>query len=131
MDVEFTTAAGDRGTRYRGKIRYVGPSVRQQTRDAIVEAVVENPNHALRPGMFVTAELTLGERPVAAVPRSAVRSDGSQRHLFVAMAGRLEDRLVQAAEPRGADVPILNGIKPGDMVVETVTPDVRDGARVK
>lgn len=131
QEIEFTTAAGDRGVRYKGKIRYVGPAVRQQTRDAIVEAVVENPNHALRPGMFVTAELALGERPVAAVPVSAVKVDGAQRHLFVASAGRLEDRLVQAADARGTDVPIINGIKPGEMVVETVTPDVRDGARVK
>jgi len=131
MEVEFTTAAGDRGVRYKGKIRYVGPSVRQQTRDAIVEAVVDNPNHALRPGMFVTAQLSLGEQPVAAVPRTAVRSEGSQRHLFVALNGRLEDRLVQAADPRGADVPILNGVKPGDLVVENVTADVRDGVRVK
>jgi membrane fusion protein (multidrug efflux system) len=131
MEVQFTTASGDRGARYKGKIRYIGPAVRQQTRDAIVEAVVDNPNHALRPGMFVTAQLALGQQPVAAVPASAVKSEGTQRHLFVATGDRLEDRLVQVADATEGNVPILNGVKPGEMVVDKLTPDVRDGARVK
>jgi len=130
MEVQFTTAA-DRSARYKGKIRYIGPAVRAQTRDAVVEALVENPNHTLLPGMFVTAELALGEQPVAAVPATAIKTDGAQRHLFVAMGDRIEDRLVQAGDAHGGDLPILNGVKPGEMVVEKLTPDVRDGARVK
>jgi RND family efflux transporter MFP subunit len=131
LPIDFKIASADKDVRFHGHIRYVGPSVRQQTRDAVVEAVVDNPTHALRPGMFVTAELALGEQSLPAVPRTALRAEGVQRHLFVASGGRVEDRLVQAAEPRGPDVPIINGVKVGEMVVEAVTADVRDGARVK
>jgi len=81
--------------------------------------------------MFVTARSVLGEDTVAAVPRSAVRADGSQRRVFVVANGRVEERVVQAAEERGGMVPVLNGVKAGDKVVENVTADVRDGARVK
>src|SRR6185436_6330352 len=80
---------------YSGKIRYVGPSVRRQSRDAIVEAVFTNESHELRPGMFVTARLALGQQTLPAVPAKAVKEDGTLRHVFVANAGRLEDRLVQ------------------------------------
>ena len=64
---------------------------------------------------------------------SAVRAEGTLRHVFVAQAGRLEDRLVQVAEGASMNdlMAIVNGIKPGEQVVINVTPDVRDGARVQ
>jgi membrane fusion protein (multidrug efflux system) len=129
MTVEFHTASDT--VVHSGRIRYVGPAVRRQTRDAIVEAIVENAGHDLRPGMFVSARLALGEQSLPAVPETAVRADGTLRHVFVAQGGRLEDRLVQAAETQNGQVPILSGLKAGEPVVADLTPDVRDGARVK
>jgi hypothetical protein len=41
MQVDFRTSGGADKV-YYGKIRYVGPSVRRQSRDAIVEAVFAN-----------------------------------------------------------------------------------------
>jgi membrane fusion protein (multidrug efflux system) len=129
MKVEFQTAGSDK--RYTGHVKYIGPSVREQSRDAVVEATVDNPPPELRPGMFVTAQLALGEDVVPAVPKSAVRADGSQKRVFVVTNGRVEERIVQASEERGGIVPVLNGVKAGDLVVENLTSDVRDGARVK
>jgi membrane fusion protein (multidrug efflux system) len=131
MLVDFRTTAGSGGQVYHGKIRYVGPSVRRQSRDGIVEAVFDNANHDLRPGMFVTARLALGEQTLPTVPATALRAEGSLRHVFVAVGGRLEDRLVQADDQHGNDVPIVSGLKAGEQVVADLTPDVRDGARVK
>jgi membrane fusion protein (multidrug efflux system) len=107
MQVDFQTSGGS-DKRYHGKIRYVGPSVRRQSRDAIVEAVFSNQTHELRPGMFVTARLALGEQTLPAVPAKAVRADGTMKHVFVA-----------------------TGVKTGELVVAELTPDVRDGAKVK
>jgi membrane fusion protein, multidrug efflux system len=133
MEVAFrTTGGGASGSKvYHGKIRYVGPSVRRQSRDAIVEAVFTNETHELRPGMFVTARLALGEQSLPTVPAKAVRADGTLKHVFVATGGRLEDRLVQAGEPLDGEVPIVSGVKTGEQVVAELTPDVRDGAKVK
>ena len=69
--------------------------MRAATRDAVVEAAIENQGHDLRPGMFVTARLALGEQTLPAVPASAVRVEGTLRHVFAVTDGRLEDRLVQ------------------------------------
>ena len=132
MQVDFQTSGGGGGdARYHGKIRYVGPAVRRQSRDAIVEAVFANQTHQLRPGMFVTARLALGEETLPAVPSKAVRDEGTLKHVFVATGGRLEDRLVQAREPIDGQVPIVSGVKAGEQVVAELTPDVRDGAKVK
>jgi membrane fusion protein (multidrug efflux system) len=130
MNVDFHTASSEDSV-VHGKVRYIGPSVRRQTRDAVVEAVVDNAGHDLRPGMFVTATLALGEQTLPAVPKSAVREEGTLRHVFLVDAGRLEDRLVQVSEPFGGLVPVVNGLRPGDKVVTEVTPDMRDGARVQ
>ncbi len=132
MQLDFRAASAEGGGPvYHGKIRYVGPVVRQQSRDAIVEAVFDNDAHDLRPGMFVTARLPVGEQSLPAVPAGALRADGTLRHVYVAVGGRLEDRLVQAGEAQGGEVPIVSGLKAGEQVVAELTPDVRDGARVK
>jgi membrane fusion protein, multidrug efflux system len=131
MTVDFRVASDDKGPPHKGRVRYIGPAVRQQTRDAVVEAVVENAGHDLRPGMFVTARVALGEQELPAVPSTAVRADGQLRHVFVAVNGRLEDRLVQVADEREGRVVVVGGIKAGEQVVSELTADVRDGARVK
>jgi membrane fusion protein (multidrug efflux system) len=130
LTVAFSTAGGA-GRLYHGKIRYVGPAVRKQSRDAIVEAVFNNADHDLRPGMFVTARIALGEQTLPAVPATALRAEGALRHVYVAVGGRLEDRLVQAGEKQGNEVPIVSGVKAGEEVVAELTPEVRDGAKVK
>ncbi|HVU51581.1 MAG TPA: efflux RND transporter periplasmic adaptor subunit [Polyangia bacterium] len=131
MVVDFHPAANDDGRVYRGKIRYIGPSVRAQTRDAVVEASIENPGHDLRPGMFVTAKVALGEQTLPAVPASAVRAEGTLRHVFTVTEGRLEDHLVQVDDARAGLVPVVSGIKAGDRVVVDVTAEMRDGAKVQ
>jgi membrane fusion protein (multidrug efflux system) len=130
MPVEFHTSSSEART-IHGKVRYIGPSVRRQTRDAVVEAVVDNAGHDLRPGMFVTASLALGEQSLPGVPRSAVREEGTLRHVFLVQAGRLEDRLVQVGEAQAGLVPVVNGLQAGDRVVTDLTPEMRDGARVR
>ena len=129
--IKFRLASAKKDTVFKGQVRYIGPAVRQQSRDAVVEALVENPSHELRPGMFVTAELALGEQVLPTVPRSAMRVDGTERHVFVLTGDRLEERLVQVVDNRGPDVAIVHGIKAGEKVVALLTPEVRDGVQVK
>ncbi len=131
MTIDFQTAAGDTAPTYHGRVRYIGPSVRKQTRDAVVEALVDNAGHDLRPGMFVTAKLALGEQTLPAVPRTAVRTEGSLKHVFVVQAGRLEDRVVQVVDTRADMVPVVSGLKAGEDVVAEITTEMRDGARVR
>lgn len=137
MPIRFRLASGKREGQkdvvYQGRVRYIGPAVRQQTRDAVVEAVVDNPGNELRPGMFVTAELALGEQVLPAIPRSAVRAEGAQRNVFVVAGDRLEQRVVQLLDTpaTAAEVPVVSGLKSGEKVVAALTAEVRDGVRVK
>jgi membrane fusion protein (multidrug efflux system) len=131
MQVEFRTAAESDAAPLQAVVRYVGPAVRRQSRDLVVEAVVNNPDQKLRPGMFVTARLNLGEAAAPVVPEAALRVDGPLRHVFVVKEGRLEDRLVQTGEARDGRVAIVSGVKAGEQVVAKVSPELRDGLHVE
>jgi membrane fusion protein (multidrug efflux system) len=131
MDVRFRVASGESGRDYSGKVRYIGPSVREQTRDGVIEAVVENASHDLRPGMFVTATLALGEQTLPGVPEAAVAKDGTSRRVFVVVDGRVEERLVSLGVIQDGIAPVLDGVRPGERIVAQLSPDVRDGVRVK
>jgi membrane fusion protein, multidrug efflux system len=129
MRVEFR--APGQQTPQTALVRYVGPAVRRQSRDMVVEAVVKNEDRKLRPGMFVTARLDLGTVPSPVVPKEAIREDGNLRHVFVVNNGRIEDRLVQTGEVKDGLVAVVTGLKAGDRVAARVTPDLRDGVGVQ
>jgi len=116
--------------KYKGSIRYVGPSLRIASRDLVVEAVVANADHKLRPGMFATARIELGDRNALVIPKSAIREDGSLRRVFAVIEGRTEERLVKLGEERDGFFVVEQGLKIGEKVVAPVTHDVRDGARL-
>lgn len=116
---------------FKATIRYVGPSLRAMSRDLVVEAVTANADHKLRPGMFATAQIDLGEAPSVVIPKGAIRREGDTAHVFFVKDGRLEERIVELGEAKGDDVAIPSGVAKGEQIVSPVTPEARDGARVK
>lgn len=116
--VEFRLAA-EENQHFSGTVRYIGPSVRRSSRDLLVEAVVDNRDRRLIPGMFATARIHIGDPRRPVVPATAVRDEGSLHHLFVVHDGRLEERLVQLGEKKDGLVAVLDGVKPGEQVAKT------------
>jgi membrane fusion protein (multidrug efflux system) len=130
QEVEFTLTA-DPGTVHRTTVTYVGPALRRGTRDLVVEALVPNPGHKLIPGQFATVKLRLGDVALPVVPRTAVRTEGSESRVFVASEGKLEERLVQLGEAVGQTVGVLSGVRPGERVVATASAELRDGVKLQ
>lgn len=131
-EVSFRVAAfGDEV--FTGRVEYVGATVRPNSRDLIVEALVANPAQRLRPGMFAVAEVLTGDELLPLVPSSAVRSEadlGTDR-LFVVNDGKLEERLVQLGPLSGGGVAIRAGLRAGERYVVTQSPELADGLRVQ
>jgi membrane fusion protein (multidrug efflux system) len=116
---------------FTAQIRYVGPAVRRTSRDLVVEAVVVNADHKLRPGMFATAKVELGTYDSPMVPSTALRDSGVSKHVFVVVQNKLEERVVETGDVLGDEIAIASGVKPGERVVSKVREDVRDGVRVE
>ena len=115
LAVEFRLAASE-DKRFTGTIRYVGPSVRRQSRDLIVEALVPNEERELVPGMFATARVHTGNPKRVTVPSRAVRTEGSLHYVFVVNGSKAEQRIAQLGETKDGRVAILDGVKAGEQV---------------
>ncbi|MCG5051836.1 MAG: efflux RND transporter periplasmic adaptor subunit [Myxococcales bacterium] len=131
QDVHFQVAAFPAQT-FSGRIRYVGSAVRQASRDLIVEALVDNAHGPLRPGMFATANVVLGERAHVVLPEAAVRegrNDESDR-VFVVKNGLVEERLVHVSGRNGDRIALASGLSAGEAVVANAQGELHDGQAV-
>jgi membrane fusion protein (multidrug efflux system) len=127
----FDVAAYPNEPSFEGRVKYLGAAMRAQSRDLVVEAVVDNKKGKLRPGMFVVAHLQVGEAPLPVIPATAIREDAEAARVYVVREGRIEERLVQLGRRLGSDVAVLSGLKSNEKLVARVTDDVRDGAKVE
>jgi RND family efflux transporter MFP subunit len=122
------TALPDRD--FTAAVRYVSGEVRQTTRDVVVEAIVDNPNGSLLPGMFVKARVSAGERSLPTVPTTAVVSEGAHKYIYVVDEHRLEQRVVRIAFENNDTLAIERGLEAGDRFVLAPTPELVDGSLV-
>jgi RND family efflux transporter MFP subunit len=116
---------------FDGRIAYVGPALRADSRALVVEAIVPNGERLLHPGFFATAriEVPSAERALF-VPASAVRTDSGVSKLFVVANGRAEQRFVQVGRKTGGHVEIVRGLAAGDRVAVSGLDQLGDGVAV-
>lgn len=123
--------------RFTGTIRYISAAVRTDSRALIAEAVVPNPGPTpdssgrLRPGMFATARVDLGQqRQVTVVPGNAVLTEAGVSRCFVVANGRVEERIVTVVDRSGTEVLLDSGVAAGDHVATERLDRLADGVRV-
>lgn len=105
---------------FRGRVTYVYPNVDERTRTARVRLEFENPGYFLKPGMFVSAQLTSELDPSAVlVPESAVLRSGERNTVFVALpGGKFDPRtVVLGPEAEHDQIQVINGLQAGERVV--------------
>lgn len=120
------------GQTFTGRVRYVSPSLKPEQRALTIEAVVPNADGRLKPGMFVTAEITQ-PRPEAGllVPAAAVRNERGTTRVFVVRDDHVEERIVTTGQVVGELVEIVNGLQKDESVAVTNLNRLTDGSPVK
>jgi cobalt-zinc-cadmium efflux system membrane fusion protein len=106
--------------RIGGKVAYIDPQVRTETRTAKVRIEVPNPGQRLRLGMYAEVQLETADRESSVtVPRTAVQNVADRTIVFLADArpGRFIEREVRLGEASRDHVVILAGLMVGDRVV--------------
>src|SRR6266404_5026809 len=109
------------GAPLRGRVAYIDPRVDPATRTAKVRVEVPNKGGDLRLGMYVTLsfEARSGGH-VTLVPRDAVQTVGNRNVVYVPVEGgdgRFAERLVKLGAAREDSFEVLDGLKPGELVV--------------
>jgi membrane fusion protein, heavy metal efflux system len=111
------------GRVFKGKISYVAPSIDPNTHRLPVRADVENPDGALKPGMFANFSIITGEAATSpAVPLDAIIYEGERARVWVAGEGdTLALREIRTGRISDGMVEILTGLSAGEKVVTSGT----------
>ncbi len=114
--VEIHPGAGDEAIQAR--VAYISPFGTEGTQSMLARCVVPNPNGDLRPGLFVTAEISTGEveAPVA-VKLAAIQTLKEKTVVFVEEGDAFEAREVELGARDNTHVEVLSGLLPGDKYV--------------
>ncbi len=107
------------GEVFTGRIAYVYPTLKAETRTVPVRIELPNPRGRLKPAMFADVDIpTGGAAPVLTVPVSAVIDSGARQVVVVQLAeGRFDPRPVKLGQRGGDFVQVLEGIREGELVV--------------
>ncbi len=96
---------------FQGEVRYISPAVTSDTRSLLVEAVADNSDGTLRPGLFVTGALELPEQQTEMwVPVAAVQRSGEVAMTYVLRDGIARGQVVSLGEEREGKVRIRLGL---------------------
>ena len=96
-------------------ISYISPISSQSTQTLLARAVVPNPHGDLRPGLFVTGEVVIGEVDVpVAVRASAIQTIEEKSAVFVQEGEGFEAREIETGEQDGEWIEIISGVAPGE-----------------
>ena len=107
---------GDGRAPIETRIAYLSPVGSSETQSGLARAIVPNPEQRLRPGLFVTARLTLSERKVAvAVKSSALQTIENRSVVFVRSGDKFEPRDVEVGERDPQFAEITFGVFEGDV----------------
>lgn len=72
------------GKQFHGRIYRIAPVFRQATRQARIEVIIDNPQHQLKPGMFIRSTVVLDRIADATiVPEKALTTRNDQDGVFV------------------------------------------------
>jgi membrane fusion protein (multidrug efflux system) len=118
---------------FAGTVTAVNPAVDPTSRSAVVEAKIENPDNALRSGMFGTARITKeGGGTGIFVPKSAVYSDQATQsyRAFVIVDGVAKLRVIQLGTEEGDSYQILSGLNADETVATSNLGELYEGAKV-
>jgi HlyD family secretion protein len=112
-----------------GTVRLVEPTIDATTRLGRARIAVDG-DSPLRPGMFVTADITVADREAPTIPVTALSSSGGQATVMKVSDGIVALTPVQTGIREGGFVEILAGLAEGDLVVAKAGAFVRDGDRI-
>jgi membrane fusion protein (multidrug efflux system) len=117
---------------FQGKVYFIDPQVRTDTRTVLMKALVPNADGRLRPGMFANLKLVTQVRERALViPETAILLQGQTTSLFIVKEdGSVESRVVTTGVRLAGMVEIISGLAVGETVIVEGVQKIFPGAKV-
>lgn len=119
-------AYGDR--KFLGTVTRMADALDLSTRSMAVEIDIANYDHLLKPGMFATVTLVIGDHPNAlTVSTMAIQKDDSGSFVYVADSGRAKQKRLVAGAEQGNRTEVLSGLDGSEPVIVVGQQLVKDG----
>jgi RND family efflux transporter MFP subunit len=122
------------GLEFDARIERIAPVFLQNTRQARIELLSDNPDLRLKPGMFALVEVILERaRDVLLIPHQALVKREDQFGVFVLSEDNKKVRwaLVRTAIEQGGRIQVEGAIDAGDRVVTLGQQLLKDGSNVR
>ncbi|NQT19830.1 MAG: efflux RND transporter periplasmic adaptor subunit [Planctomycetes bacterium] len=115
---KVSISAGDGVPEAEGTVAYVAPIVDRQTRTALARVVLPNPDGHMRPGLFVTARVTVGEDGAQVlIPKDAIQTIDGESVVFVPEKEGFAPRPITTGRANKTHIEVLVGLVPGQRYV--------------
>jgi RND family efflux transporter MFP subunit len=117
---------------FEARVTRTSWSLAESNRSLRVEIDIDNPQAALRPGMYASCSILLDERPQTLVlPIAAVIREGRDAFCCCVESGKIVRRPIQLGLRAGNEVEIVSGIDANQMVVMIRPESLVDGQLVE
>jgi cobalt-zinc-cadmium efflux system membrane fusion protein len=111
-------AAGHGVAEGQGEISYVAPMVDEKTRTGLARVVLPNPDGRWRPGLFVTARVTVDEiEAPLLIPKTALQNVDEKTCVFVQTEKGFEPRPVTLGRANDSSLEVTSGLVAGQRYV--------------
>lgn len=107
------------GEVFEGKIAFILPELKAETRTAQVRVELPNPEHRFLHRMYADVEIETGsQQPVLAIPSSAIINSGKTEVVLVQLAeGKFKPIKILTGRRSASQVEVIEGLNAGDKIV--------------
>lgn len=117
---------------FQGEITAIDPVLDETTRTFLAIGRVKNPDLALRPGMFVKAEIVSEARhDVVLVSRKLLQRRRNEQVVFIEEEGRAQQREVKTGLEDRERVEIISGLEAGESLITSNYETLRPRTRIR
>jgi len=118
---------------FKGVISRINPTINPATRTFEVEVKIPNQTEKLRPGMYVTAKIKLGQVSSLVVDRAAVLKQigVNAYYAFVAEGNTAKRRDIKIGKEFDDKIEVIEGLKEGDNLIVNGQVRLKDGSIIK
>jgi RND family efflux transporter MFP subunit len=118
--------------KFTGRVSRIAPTVDQTKRTFIVEALIDNPDGALKPGSYARARMgTQKVDEIKLIPSRAVNYVLGTNKAYVLKDGSIEARDVKVGDRFDSQIEILEGLTQGEQVATTQLNRLDTGTKVR
>lgn len=117
---------------FTGKVDFISPVIELKNHSILVRAAIENTNEQLLPGLF--AEVTHIINPnlqALTIAEACLIASMEGYYVYKVLDGQVTRQTVSVGQRAAGKVQILAGLMPGDEVIVTIQPGLKEGSKVQ